>query len=94
MTPFLNHRHSNVSHPVWHSRVHSYRLFALLLYHQVHVVVFQDGDHLYLHGTRTRMRTTVSDASRRGLISQHMNHLLERTCLLHEMLNTSSSINR
>lgn len=39
------------SHPVWHSWIHSYGLFTLLLYHQVHVVVFQDGDHLYLHGT-------------------------------------------
>ena len=48
-----------VSHPVWYSRVHSYGLFALLLYHQVHVVVLQDGDHLYLHGTLQRMRSTV-----------------------------------
>lgn len=41
----------SVSHPVWHCRVHSYGLFALLLYDQVHVVVLQDGDHLYLHGS-------------------------------------------
>lgn len=35
---------------MWYSRVHSYGLSTLLLYHQVHVVVLQDGYHLYLHG--------------------------------------------
>lgn len=46
------------SHPVWHSGIHSQRLFTLLLDHQVHVVVLQDGDHLYLHGTPWSMRST------------------------------------
>lgn len=49
------------SHPMWHSRIHSQRLFALLFDHQVHVVVLQDGDHLYFHGTLRRMRSTARD---------------------------------
>lgn len=53
------------SHPVWHSRVHGHSLLALLLDHQVHVVILQDGDHLYLHGSLERMRSTGRDTSGR-----------------------------
>lgn len=44
---------------MWHCGIHSQRLFTLLFDHQVHVVVLQDGDHLYLHGTLLRMRSTA-----------------------------------
>ena len=53
------------SHPVRYSRVHGHSQFTLLLNHQVHVVVLQDGDHLYLHGTLKRMRSKVRDTSGR-----------------------------
>lgn len=53
------------THPVWHSRIHSYGLLTLLFNHQVHVVVLQDGDHLYLHGNLTRMRNVVLHTSGR-----------------------------
>lgn len=56
---------------MWYCGVHSQRLFTLLLYHQVHVVVLQDGDHLYLHGPLKRMRSTARPHSRHSLMSQH-----------------------
>lgn len=55
-----------VSHPMWHCGIHSQRLFTLLFDHQVHVVVLQDGDHLYLHGTLLRMRSTAHTGYRKS----------------------------
>lgn len=58
-------------HPVWYSRVHSYGLFTLLFNHQVHVVVLQDGDHLYLHGTPQTHAQQSAQHFRKSLISRH-----------------------
>lgn len=69
----------SVSDPVRNSWIHSYSLFPALLYHQVHVVILQDGDHLYLHDTCARMRTAARDASG-NLHDRHCSALLSVAC--------------